>query len=153
MAKFKALSRGTQLVLVSGPLLLLSLFFTWQHVEVDYGQAGTATIALDGFDAWGLLLALLTCAFVTIVALRALSEVEMSDDLPWSSITLGLGLGVLAVAVLKNLIDAGSTWASYGFVGLAGLVAFGAFLDWSGARGVRQHPELTRRRRGLRSAA
>jgi uncharacterized membrane protein YuzA (DUF378 family) len=90
---------------------------------------------------------------VTIVALRALSEVEMSDDLPWSSITLGLGLGVLAVAVLKNLFDAGSTWASYGFVGLAGLVAFGAFLDWSGARGVRQHPELTRRRRGLRSAA
>jgi len=153
MAKFKALSRGTQLVLVAGPLLLLSLLFTWQHVEVDYGQAGTATIALDGFDAWGLLLALLTIALVTIVALRALSAVEMSADVPWGSIALGLGVGVLAVAALKNVIDDGSTWASYVFVGLAGIVALGAFLDWSEARGVRQHPELARRRRGVRSAA
>ena len=153
MARFKALSLGTQLVLVGGPLLLLSLFFTWQHVEVDYGQAGVATIALDGFDAWGLLLALLTIALLTIVALRALSDVEMSDGVPWHSITLGLGLGVLAVAVLKNLTDAGSTWASYGFVGLAALVALGAFLDWSAARSARGHPELARKRRGLRSAA
>ena len=153
MATFKGLSLGTQLVLIGGPLLLFSLFLTWQHVDVDYGQAGVATIALDGFDAWGLLLALLTIALVTIVALRALSDVEMSDDVPWRSITLGLGLGVFAVAALKNLIDAGSTWASYGFVGLAALVALGSFLDWSGARGVRQHPELARKRRGLSSAA
>ena len=59
MAKFKALSRGSQIVLVAGPLLLLSLFFTWQNVEVDYGRAGIATLSLDGWDAWGLLLALL----------------------------------------------------------------------------------------------
>lgn len=153
MATFKALSRGTQLVLVSGPLLLSSLFFTWQHVEVDYGQAGVATIALDGFDAWGLLLAVVTIALVTIVALRALTDVEMSDDVPWGSITLGLGLTAFAVALLKNLTDAGSTWASYGFVALAALVALGTFFEWSGARGVRQHPELARKRRGLRSAA
>jgi len=153
MATFKGLSLGTQFVLIGGPLLLFSLFFTWQHVDVDYGQAGVATIALDGFDAWGLLLALLTIALVTIVALRALSDVEMSDDVPWRSISLGLGLGVFAVGALKNLTDAGSTWASYGFVGLAALVALGAFLDWSGARGVRQHPELARKRRGLSSAA
>ena len=59
MAKFKALSRGSQLVLVAGPLLILSLFLTWQYVEVDYGLAGVAKMPLDGWDAWGLLLALL----------------------------------------------------------------------------------------------
>ena len=59
MANFKALSRGAQIVLVAGPLLFLSLFFTWQNVEVDYGRAGVATLPLDGWDAWGLLLALL----------------------------------------------------------------------------------------------
>ena len=64
MAKFKALSRGSQLVLVAGPLLLFSLFFTWQNVEVDYGRAGVATLPLDGWDAWGLLLALLVMATV-----------------------------------------------------------------------------------------
>ena len=153
MATFKALSRGSQLVLLGGPLLLASLFFTWQRVEVDYGQAGVATIALDGFDAWGLLLALLTMAVVVIVALRTLTDVEMSDDIPWISVTFGLALAAFGVTVLKNLTDAGSTWASYGFVGLAALVAFGAFVDWSAARGVRQHPELARKRRGLRSAA
>lgn len=153
MATFKALSRGSQLVLVGGPLLLSSLFFTWQHVEVDYGPAGVATIALDGFDAWGLLLALLTLALVTITALRTLTDVEMSDDVPWSAIALGLGTAAFVVATLKNLTDAGSSWASYGFVGLAALVALGTFLDWSAARGVRQHPALTRKRRRLRSAA
>lgn len=153
MAKFKALSRGTKLVLVCGPLLLLSLFFTWQHVEVDYGPAGVDTLALDGFDTWGLLLAMATMALVSIVALRALTDVEMSDDIPWNAVTLGLGAAVFATAALKNLTDAGSSWASYGFVGVAALVALGAYLDWSVSRGVRQHPALARKRRGLRSAA
>ena len=57
MAKFKSLSRGTQIVLVAAPLLFLSLFLTWQNVAVDYGPAGVAKLPLDGFDGWGLLLA------------------------------------------------------------------------------------------------
>ena len=59
METFKALSRGTQLVLLAGPLLIFSLFFTWQRVEVDYGRAGTAVQTLDGFDFWGLLIVVL----------------------------------------------------------------------------------------------
>ena len=53
MAKFKSLSRGTQIVLVAGPLLFFSLFLTWQNVAVDYGRAGVADLPLDGWDAWG----------------------------------------------------------------------------------------------------
>jgi len=59
MAKFKSLSRGTQIVLVTGPLLFFSLFLTWQNVAVNYGRAGVARLPLDGWDAWGLLLGLL----------------------------------------------------------------------------------------------
>ena len=59
MEKFKALSRGTQLVLVAGPLLFLSLFFTWQTLAVDYGPAGIAEPPQDGWDAWGLLIGML----------------------------------------------------------------------------------------------
>ena len=92
MAKFKALSRGTQIVLVAAPLLLLSLFFTWQNVEVDYGPAGVATASLDGFDAWGLLLALLALSTVTLVTLRNLTDVDMSDDISWEKIAFGLGV-------------------------------------------------------------
>ena len=154
MAKFKALSRGTQLVLVAGPLLLISLFFTWQNVAVDYGRAGVAKVALDGWDAWGLLLALLLLATVALVALRNLAEVEMSDDVPWSTICFGLGVTILVVALAKNLTDAGSSWESYAFVGLAGLVAYGTYRDWSAERRpVRAPIGQKPKRRGLRSAA
>ena len=151
MATFKTLSRGTQIVLVAGPLLLLSLFFTWQHVEVDYGSEGVATASLDGFDAWGLLLALLAAATVTLVALRSLSSVEFSEDIPWDAVTLGLGASTGAVALVKNLTDASSSWASYGFVALAVAVALGTYLDWAAHR---NRPRLAaQKRRGIRSAA
>ncbi|HEX4747587.1 MAG TPA: hypothetical protein VFU99_11980 [Gaiellaceae bacterium] len=152
MAQFKALSRGTQIVLVAGPLLFLSLFFTWQYIEVDYGPAGIAKLSMDGWDAWGLLLALLVGSLLTIVALTAFSNVEMSEEIPWTRVTLGLGLGVFVVAALKSLTDAGSTWASYGFVALAGTVAVGTYLDWAAARKERK-PALAGKRRGLRSTA
>ena len=90
MAKFKALSRGTQLVLVAGPLLFLSLFFTWQHVAVDYGRAGVREVPLDGWDAWGPLLALL-------VARPWCSSPQEPDGrgdgrrLSRATVTLGLG--------------------------------------------------------------
>jgi hypothetical protein len=152
MAKFKALSRGTQLVLVAGPLLFLSLFFTWQYVAVDYGRAGVAKISLDGWDVWGLLLALLVTATVVLVVLRTFTDVEMSEDVPWLTICFGLGVAIFAVAVLKNLTDAGSSWASYGFVALAGVVAVGTYLDWTAERRPARAP-LGRKRRGLRSTA
>ena len=152
MAKFKALSRGTQTVLVAGPLLFLSLFFTWQNVEVSYGRAGVATMPLDGFDAWGLLLALLVLSAVTLVVLLNLTEVEMSTEIPWMTVTFALGSGTFLVAVLKSLTDAGSSWASYAFVALACAVAVGTYLDWAAAR--REHkPMLAQKRRGIRSTA
>ena len=152
MAKFKALSRGTQFVLVAGPLLFLSLFFTWQNVPVDYGRSGIADVPLDGWDAWGLLLALLVTTTVTLVVLLQLTDTEMSEDLPWSTIVLGLGAAVFAVAVVKSLTDASSSWESYAFVGLAAAVAAGAYLDWAAARRAPE-PLLARKRRGISSAA
>jgi hypothetical protein len=151
MAKFKALSRGTQLVLVAGPLLFLSLFLTWQNVAVDYGRAGVAKLSLDGWDAWGLLLALLVIATVVLVVLRTFTDVEMSEDVPWLTVCLGLGMMVALVAVLKNLTDANSSWASYAFVALAGVVAAGTYLDWAAERRPARTP--LERKRGLRSAA
>ena len=153
MAKFKALSRGTQLVLVAGPLLFLSLFLTWQHVDVDYGRAGVAQLALDGWDAWGLLLALLVLATVTVVSLRTFADVEMSEDVPWPTVCFGLGATILLVAVVKNLTDAGSSWASYAFVALAGMVAAGTYLDWTAERRPAQTAQRQRKGRGLRSSA
>jgi len=153
MATFKALSGGRQIVLVAGPLLFVSLFFTWQNVEFDYGPAGIATVPLDGFDAWGLLLALLVVGTVTIIALQSLTDVEMSDDIPWATVTFGLGAATFAVAVLKNLMDAGSSWESYGYVALAGGVAVGTYLEWASARKDGTPFPAAQKRRGIRSTA
>ena len=153
MAKFKALARGTQLVLVAGPLLLLSLFFTWQNEPVDYGRSGIATVPLDGFDAWGLLIALMTLATVVIVVLDEFTDVELSEDVPWATVTFVLGVAVFATAVVKSLTDTGSTWESYAFVGLAGAVAIGTYLDWATLRRAARQPVLGRKRRGISSAA
>jgi hypothetical protein len=153
MATFKALPRGSQIVLVAGPLLFLSLFFTWQNIEVDYGRAGIATMSLDGWDAWGLLLGLLVLATIVLVGLQGFTEGELSDDVPWSKITFGLGVAVFAVAAVKNLTDADSSWASYGFVALAGAVFVGTYLDWSEQRRGERPTLAPRKRRGLRSTA
>jgi hypothetical protein len=153
MPKFKALSRGTRLVLVAGPLLLISLFFTWQNESVDYGRAGRATLPLDGWDVWGLLLGLLVIATVTIVLLDEFTSVEMSEDVPWATVTFALGVAVAAIAVVKSLTDAGSTWESYAFVALALAVAVGTYLDWAALRRSERGPVLARKRRGLRSTA
>jgi hypothetical protein len=153
MAKFKALTRGTQIVLVAGPLLFFSLFFTWQNVPVDFGPAGVWHRPLDGWDAWGMLLALLVLSTVAIVALRNLTSVDMSEDFPWEKLTFGLGAATAAVAVLKSLTDAGSSWLSYGFVALAIAVAAGTYLDWTASRHGGRPLLASQKRRGIRSAA
>ena len=152
MERIKALSRGTKLVLVAGPVLFFSLFFNWQTLKIDYGPAGIATQPQDGWDAWGLLIALLVIAAVTLVVLVRISEVEMSEEIPWETVTLGLGIATFALAVLKNLTDANSTWASYGFVAIAGLLAVGTYLNWAETR-TSKTPLLGRKRRGFSSAA
>ena len=134
MQKLRTLSLGTKLVLGAGPLLVLSLFFTWQNVKVDYGPAGVADLPQDGWDAWGLLIAVLALTAVTLVVLRRLTEVEMSEDVPWESIVLALGGMTFVAAVLKSLMDAGSTWESYAFVAVAGVLAFGCYRVWAEAR-------------------
>ena len=153
MEKLKALSRGTKIVLVAGPLLFLSMFFNWQTLRIDYGPSGVAKVPQDGWDAWGLLLALLVLATVTLVVLRRLTEVELSEDVPWDGVILGLGCAVFGIAVLKNLTDDYSTRASYGFVALACAVAVGAYMDWAEERGVSRNPLLRRKRRRVSSTA
>jgi hypothetical protein len=152
MERFKPLSRGTKLVLVAGPVLFFSLFFNWQTLRIDYGQAGIATQPQDGWDAWGLLIAMLVIATVTLVVLVDMTEVDMSDDVPWEKVMLGLGVAVLALAVLKNLTDANSTWASYAFVAVAGVLAVGTYMNWAETRTTKT-PLLGRKRRGFSSTA
>jgi len=151
MEGIKALSTGTKLVLAAGPLLFFSLFFTWQTPEIDYGRAGRADALLDGWDFWGLLIGLVTMTLVTLVVIAELTEVEMSEDVPWVLLNLALGVVVFMLALVKNLTDSDSAWASYAGVLLAAVVALGCYEMW--AETSDRPSVLGRFRRGISSTA
>jgi MFS superfamily sulfate permease-like transporter len=130
MERTAALSTGTKLILACGGLLFLDLFFTWQKNDQMFGKKFVLTQSLDGWDAWGLLLGLLTLAIVTLAIIRY-TGLELSPEVPWNLVTLVLGALVFLVAFVKNLTDSGSTIPSYVGVALAGAVAVGAYLDRS----------------------
>ena len=90
MDRIKGLSTGSKIVLGCGMLLFFSLFFTWQNLQVDFGRAGIATLTLDGWDFWGLLIGLVTLAVVTLVFVVHATELEVSEDVPWEGVILVL---------------------------------------------------------------
>lgn len=128
MESIKSLTIGTKLVLVAGIAFFLNLSLTWQKIDVDFGAAGTAEQMLDGWDAWGLLLGVLSLGIVVLTVLVHLTEVEL-PEVRWDRIMLVLGLALLAITTLKVLLDAGSAIASYVGIGLAAIVVVGAWLD------------------------
>ncbi|MGI8861154.1 MAG: hypothetical protein ACR2GV_00290 [Gaiellaceae bacterium] len=134
MERIKGLSTGSKIVLGCGMLLFFSLFFTWQNLQVDFGRAGIATLELDGWDFWGLLIGLVTLAVVGLVVVVHATEVEVSEDIPWEGVLLALGGSIFAVTLLKNLTDADSTWMSCLGLALAAGVVAGSYLDWAKER-------------------
>jgi multidrug transporter EmrE-like cation transporter len=138
MGRITALSIGSKLVLVAAAGLFLNLSLTWQEVPVDYGPAGEGEALLDGWDAWGLLIGLATIVLVTLVVILQMTEVEVSEDVPWDRIVLGLGVSVFVLTLAKNVLDQGSTVASYVGLGLAALVLLGCILDQRAAREPRR---------------
>jgi hypothetical protein len=134
MDRIKGLSTGSKIVLACGVLLFFSLFLTWQNLQVDYGPAGTAVLPQDGWDFWGLLIGLVTLAVVSLVVVVHATEVDVSDDVPWERVVLGLAALLFGLTLVKNLTDADSSWVSYPGLALAAGVAGGAYLDWARER-------------------
>jgi hypothetical protein len=146
--RLRSLSRGSRLVLVAATLLLFDLFLTWQNLEVDFGRAGTATSMLDGWDAWGLLIAFTILGLIALVVVVYASDVAISEDVRWELWIFVAAVSLFAMTLVKNLTDADSAWASYLGVLLAAAVVAGAYLDWAPTRAQRRK----RRRRRTRSS-
>jgi hypothetical protein len=126
MEQLKALSMARKLVLGGGVLLLIDTFFAWQSITVS-GFGTASWTAWHGF--WGVLLGLMTIALVAWVLARTFG-VEMPAGIPEGLISLVLGILIFAFALLKNLIDDYSAWASYVGIVLAAIVAYGAWLNF-----------------------
>jgi hypothetical protein len=130
MDRINALSTGTKIMAAAGLLLLIDTFLRWQEVCVGAGGFEVCGGESGWGNFWGVLLGLLTLVLLIWIGLQ-IANVDMSSvNLPVTDAMLTLGLGVLifVFALLKNLIDDYSTLWSYIGVGLAALVAVGAYL-------------------------
>ena len=123
MPNLSTLSRGTQVLVGAGVLLLIDMFLEWQSVDVGPFSAGQN--AWNGF--WGVIMGLALLVLLAGVIARVL-DVKLPAELPEGPIIVGLGALIFVFALLKNLIDDYSTIWSYIGVLLAAGVAYGAWL-------------------------
>jgi hypothetical protein len=136
MDRFKALSRGTQLMFAAGVLLLIDTFLNWQKFSAEIAGVEIASVSGNAWHGfWGVLLGLLTIA---LLAWLVVAMLGVAVNLPVSDMLLSAALGaaILVCALLKVLTDDSSTlWAWIGLV-LAALVAVGAWLRVQEAGGI-----------------
>ena len=131
MDNLKALGRGTQVMFIAAVLLLIVMFFHWQEVDTALGSFGQN--AWHGF--WGVVMGILTIVLVARIAAR-LAAVEVPIPLSFATTSFVLGILIAICAVLKLLTDDfRNFWAFIG-VGLAIVVAIGAWLEVQEAGGI-----------------
>jgi hypothetical protein len=130
MPNLSTLSRGTQLLVGAGVLLLIDMFLNWQTYDV--GPFSASQNAWHGF--WGVIMGLALLVLLAWVIAR-IFDVKLPDGLPEGPVILGLGALIFVFALLKNLIDDYSTLWSYIGVLLAAGVGYGAWLRFEEAGG------------------
>jgi hypothetical protein len=136
MERFNALGRGTQIMLISSVLLLIISFFNWQEVEFDLGPLGEGSAGVSAWDdIGGILMGILTIVLLARIVAN-LAAVNIPIPVSFAMTSAVLAFLIFALAVIKNLVDDYSTWASYVGVVLAALIAVGAWMEIQAAGGV-----------------
>jgi hypothetical protein len=149
--RIKGISLGAKVVLTGAALLFMSLFLTWQNLQVVYEGAGTGTQMLDGWDVWGLLIGFLALGLIGVVLVAKTSDLEFWPDVAWELIVLAVSATIFALVLVKNMTDRNSAWVSYLALAIAGAIVGGALLDWTSERLGRY--AVPRRRRRVRPGA
>ena len=136
MERFNALGRGGQIMLISSVLLLIVSFFHWQEVDYDLGPLGSGSAGVSAWDdLGGILMGILTIVLIARIVAR-LAAVDVPIPVSFAMTSAVLAFIIFAIAVIKNLTDDYSTFWSYIGVGLAFLIAVGAWLEIQAAGGV-----------------
>ncbi len=140
MDRITALSRGMQLMLLGGLLLLIDSFFKWQEVEVE---ALGISSGVNAWHGWGVLVGLLTIALLVWLAVRAFAT-DVALPLSDSMAAGVLGALIVLTTLLKVLVDNEfrTAWAWFGLL-FAVLIAVGAWLQVSAgeAGATKMQPE------------
>ena len=129
MPDLRTLSTGTKILLAAGILLFIDTFLAWQEVSVEVSGVEIASASQNAWNGfWGVVMGIALVGLLVWVALQ-LFEVDLPElPVPEKTVTAGLAGIVFVFALLKNLIDDYSAWASYVGVVLAAGVAVGAWM-------------------------
>ena len=129
MEHINALSLGRKLVLGAAALLLIDTFMPWQKIDVKVAGIVSVSASANAWHGfWGVVLGLATVALLALMVARMFGQTIAG--VPDGLTTLGLAAVILVFAVLKNLIDDYSAWASYLGIVLAAGIAYGAWLTF-----------------------
>lgn len=127
---FSRLTMGDRIVLGAGALLVLDLlFFPWHNISVGgiLHVSRTGVQSPNGF--YGVLALLLVVVMVAQVVVSKLTAAKLPEiPLPWSQVHLIAGIAVLALLLLKLLVE--TNFLGFGaFLGLilAAALAFGGY--------------------------
>jgi len=116
LEKFMALSIGEKIIVIAGLLLFIDGFLPWY--DVDLGPFGSVTA--NGWESpgaiWSLLAILLGLAMSGVVAVKALTEGVIPENVggfSWPKIFLGGGVAVAVLILIKLLNE--SSYMGFGF--------------------------------------
>ncbi len=140
VAKFKALSMGSRIIVVAAIVLFVTGFFPWYTASASaFGY--TVSFSENGWHSWSIIAIIVGLAMGGVIVIQNL---VVPNPLPanvggfsWPKIMLGAAV-VTAVCVFIKLVS-GPTGASngfglwLGFIAVAALVV-GAFLDFQAER-------------------
>jgi hypothetical protein len=136
MERLSALSRGIQLMLVGGVLLLIDTFLNWQEYSAKLAGVTIVSVGQNAWHGfWGVVMCLALIVLLAWVIAR-IAGVKIPLPVSETMVAAGLAAIVLLFAVIKNLADDYSTKWSYIGIVLAGVVAAGAWLQVQAAGGV-----------------
>lgn len=136
MERFNALGRGTQIMLIASVLLLIVSFFNWQEVDFDLGPLGEGSAGVSAWDdIGGILMGLLTIVLIARIVAN-LAAINIPIPVSFAMTSAVLAFLIFGIALIKNLTDDYSTFWSYIGVGLALLIAVGAWLEIQAAGGM-----------------
>ena len=139
MERFNALGRGAQLMLVGGVLFFIDLFLPWQKYtgpgadELEAIGADVSRSAFHGAGGW--LLGLLTLVLIAWLVAR-LAAVEIPIPVSAAMTAAVLAFLILAIAVIKALVDDYSGWAAWVGIVLAIVISVGAWLQIQESGGI-----------------
>jgi hypothetical protein len=138
MDRVNALSRSSQLLLGAGVLLFVFLFFDWQQV-----CAGGFCGGRSGWHGWGVAVGLFTIALVLWeLALVAGSNIQL--PVKPVIVSAALAAAVLLFTVIKFFVDNEFRhWPAWVGLILAGVIAVGGWLRWSGDSVKEMRPART----------